>query len=191
MVRASRQGCPAGARSQHTRLRGASAAVPGLRGAGLLGLEMMDGNAFRTLGPARVPSHTQGLRSCRWFSIIPAACRGNCNAGGAQTIPLPQGLATSREKLLQVLLVKHRELERARAKSWCSPTRRWKGYQDRSEIWSVAEVGEVWERRQGRVISPAPRRSRGRKDTQIDIIEAKCLRFLNQHAPLRAQSEAL
>lgn len=49
--------------------------MPGLRGAGLLGLEMMDGNAFRTLGPARVPPHTQGLRSCRWFSIIPAACR--------------------------------------------------------------------------------------------------------------------
>lgn len=76
-----------------------------------------------------------------------------------QIIPLPRlaplGLATCRENLLQVLLVNHRE---SCAKSWSSPTRRWKGYQDRSEIWSVAEVGEVWECRQGRVISPALQR---------------------------------
>lgn len=38
---------------------------------------------------------------------------------------------------------------------------------------------------------PCAAAKRGRKDTQIDIIEAKCLRFLNQHAPLRAQSKAL
>lgn len=38
---------------------------------------------------------------------------------------------------------------------------------------------------------PCAATKRGRKDTQIDIIEAKCLRFLNQHAPLRAQSKAL
>ena len=38
---------------------------------------------------------------------------------------------------------------------------------------------------------PYAAEKQGRKDTQIDIIEAKCLRFLNQHAPLRAQSKAL
>ena len=38
---------------------------------------------------------------------------------------------------------------------------------------------------------PCAAEKRGRKDTQIDIIEAKCLRFLNQHAPRRAQSKAL
>lgn len=38
---------------------------------------------------------------------------------------------------------------------------------------------------------PCSEEKPGRKDTQIGIIEAKCLRFLNQHAPLRAQSKAI
>lgn len=38
---------------------------------------------------------------------------------------------------------------------------------------------------------PLPLEKRGRKDIQIDIIEAKCLGFLNQHASPRAQSKAL